>query len=43
KLVKVETKENIQAVTGVTISSRAVTDDAVKNALVFLTKTVKGG
>ncbi|HIJ60753.1 MAG TPA: RnfABCDGE type electron transport complex subunit G, partial [Nitrospirae bacterium] len=40
KLVKVETKENIQAVTGVTISSRAVTDDAVKNALVFLTKTV---
>lgn len=43
KLVKTDTKENIQAVTGVTISSRAVTDDAVKNALTFLTKAVKGG
>lgn len=43
KLVKTETTEFIQAMTGVTISSRAVTDDAVKNGLDFLIKTVKGG
>lgn len=43
KLVKTETKENIQAITGVTISSRAVTDDAVRNAIDFLSKTVKTG
>ncbi|MEW6675309.1 MAG: RnfABCDGE type electron transport complex subunit G [Nitrospirota bacterium] len=36
KLVKVETKEYIQAITGVTISSRAVTEDAVKNGLKML-------
>ncbi len=41
KLVKTETTEFIQAVTGVTISSRAVTDDAVKKGLEFLTKTLK--
>jgi len=43
KLVKKETTEYIQAMTGVTISCRAVTDDAVKNGLAFLTKTIKGG
>ncbi len=42
KLVKEETTENIQSITGVTISSRAVTDDAVKNGLAFLSKTLKG-
>ncbi|MEW6109252.1 MAG: RnfABCDGE type electron transport complex subunit G [Nitrospirota bacterium] len=42
KLVKQETTENIQAISGVTISSRAVTDDAVKNGLTFLAKTLKG-
>lgn len=36
KLVKVETKEDIQAITGVTISSRAVTDDAVRNGVKML-------
>jgi electron transport complex protein RnfG len=38
KLVKAETNEYIQAITGVTIS-----EDAVKNGLGFLVKTVKGG
>ncbi|MEW6214194.1 MAG: RnfABCDGE type electron transport complex subunit G [Nitrospirota bacterium] len=36
KLVKVETEEDIQAITGVTISSRAVTDDAVRNGVKML-------
>lgn len=40
KLVKTETQDYIQAITGVTISSRAVTDDAVKNGLAHLTKTL---
>lgn len=43
KLVKTETTEYIQAITGVTISSRAVTDDAVKKGLEFLTGKIKGG
>jgi len=43
KLIKGETKEYIQAITGVTISSRAVTEDAVKNGVKFLIDTVKGG
>lgn len=43
KLVKTETQEFIQAITGVTISSRGVTDDAVKNGLSFLTKAIQGG
>ncbi len=43
KLVKQETKENIQAISGVTISSRAVTEDAVKNGLGHLIKTIKEG
>jgi electron transport complex protein RnfG len=36
KLVKGETEEDIQAITGATISSRAVTDDAVRNGLEML-------
>jgi electron transport complex protein RnfG len=43
RLVKKETTEYIQAISGVTISCRAVTDDAVKNGLDFLTKTLNGG
>lgn len=42
KLVKTETTEYIQAITGVTISSRAVTEDGVKNALRFLKETLEG-
>jgi electron transport complex protein RnfG len=42
KVLKESTTENIQAITGVTISSRAVTEDAVKNALEFLTKAQQG-
>ncbi len=43
KVIKGETKEDIQAISGATISSRAVTEDAVKNGVDFLIKTVKGG
>jgi electron transport complex protein RnfG len=43
KLIKGETKEYIQAITGVTISSRAVTEDAVKNGVKFLIEKVKEG
>jgi len=43
KLLKTETTEYIQAITGVTISSRAVTEDAVKNGLNHLISVVKGG
>src|SRR3990172_6992526 len=43
KLVKQETTEYIQAITGVTISSRAVTEDAVKKGVDFLIKTIKEG
>jgi len=43
KVIKGETKEDIQAISGATISSRAVTEDAVKNGVIFLMKTVKGG
>lgn len=35
---KQETEENIQAITGVTISSRAVTEDATRNAVNMLIK-----
>jgi|Deesub1362A_J573_1020465.scaffolds.fasta_scaffold00230_35 electron transport complex protein RnfG len=38
-VVKGETKEDIQAITGATISSRAVTEDAVRNAVIM----IKGG
>jgi electron transport complex protein RnfG len=40
KVIKGETKEDIQAISGATISSRAVTEDAVKNGVAFLIKTV---
>jgi electron transport complex protein RnfG len=40
KVIKGPTAQDIQAITGATISSRAVTEDAVKNALEALSKTV---
>ncbi len=43
KVVKTDTKDDIQAISGATISSRAVTEDAVKSGVSFLMKTVKGG
>lgn len=43
KLVKTETTEYIQAISGVTISSRAVIEDAVKKGLSHLINVVKGG
>jgi len=43
KVLKTETTEYIQAISGATISSRAVTEDAVKNGVEFLIKTVKEG
>lgn len=42
KVIKGPTKDDIQALSGATISSRAVTEDAVKNALVMLEKSIKG-
>jgi electron transport complex protein RnfG len=42
KVIKGQTDVNIQAISGATISTRAVTEDAVKNALEFLTATIKG-
>lgn len=43
KVIKTETTEDIQAISGATISSRAVTEDAVKNGVDFLIKTLKEG
>ncbi len=43
KVIKGDTKEDIQAISGATISSRAVTEDAVKSGVAFLIKTVKEG
>lgn len=43
KVIKGDTKDDIQAISGATISSRAVTEDAVKNGVAFLLKTVKEG
>ena len=43
KVLKTDTKEYIQAISGATISSRAVTEDAVKHGVEFLIKTVKEG
>lgn len=43
KVLKTETTEYIQAISGATISSRAVTEDAVKNGVAFLMKTIKEG
>lgn len=41
KVYKDETKEYIQAITGATISTRAVSEDAIKNGLEFLKKALK--
>ena len=43
KVLKTETTEYVEAISGATISSRAVTEDAVKNGVSFLIKTVKEG
>jgi electron transport complex protein RnfG len=43
KVVKRETEEDIQAITGATISSRAVTEDAVKNAVIMIKSGKQGG
>jgi len=43
KVLKTETAEYVEAISGATISSRAVTEDAVKNGVAFLIKTVKEG
>lgn len=43
KVIKGETKEDIQAISGATISSRAVTEDAVKHGVEFLIRTIKEG
>ncbi len=43
KVLKTDTTEYIQAISGATISSRAVTEDAVKNGINFLIKTIKEG
>jgi len=43
KVIKGDTKEDIQAISGATISTRAVSEDAVKNGVAFLIKTVKEG
>lgn len=42
KVQKTETTENIQAISGATISSRAVAEDAVKSGVEFLLITMKG-
>lgn len=43
KVLKTDTTEYIQAITGATISSRAVTEDAVRNGVQFLKDTIQGG
>ncbi|TAL24758.1 MAG: RnfABCDGE type electron transport complex subunit G [Nitrospirae bacterium] len=43
KVLKTDTTEFVQAISGATISSRAVTEDAVKNGVKFLIETVKEG
>lgn len=43
KVLKTESTDFIQAISGATISSRAVTEDAVKNGVAFLIKRIKGG
>ncbi|NCO83794.1 MAG: RnfABCDGE type electron transport complex subunit G [Nitrospirae bacterium CG_4_10_14_3_um_filter_44_29] len=43
KVLKTDTTEFIQAISGATISSRAVTEDAVKKGVEFLIKTIKEG
>ena len=41
KVLKSDTTEYVQAISGATISSRAVTEDAVKSGVDFLIKTMK--
>ena len=41
KVLKTETNEYIQAISGATISSRAVAEDAVRNGVEFLKKTLR--
>ena len=41
KVLRTETTEYVQAISGATISSRAVAEDAVKNGLEFLKKTLQ--
>lgn len=41
KIVKTEAADYVQAISGATISSRAVAEDAVKNGIAFLIKTLK--
>ncbi len=41
KVLKTDTTEYIQAISGATISSRAVTEDAVRNGVDFLKKAIK--
>jgi electron transport complex protein RnfG len=43
KVLKTDTKEYIQAISGATISTRAVSEDAVKNGVAFLIKTIREG
>jgi electron transport complex protein RnfG len=43
KVLKTETTEYIQAISGATISTRAVSEDAVKNGVKFLIEKVKEG
>jgi electron transport complex protein RnfG len=43
KVLKVETTDYIQAITGATISSRAVTEDGVREGLKFLKTALKDG
>jgi Na+-translocating ferredoxin:NAD+ oxidoreductase subunit G len=43
KVLKTDTTEYVQAITGATISSRAVTDDAVHNGVVFIKAKISGG
>jgi electron transport complex protein RnfG len=43
KVVKMETTEYIQAITGATISTRAVSEDGIKNGLKFLMEALKEG
>ena len=42
KVLKTETTDYIQAISGATISSRAVAEDAVKNGVEFLKKMIDG-
>jgi len=42
-VVKNETKDKIRAITGATISSRAVTEDGVRNAVKMLKEKISGG